>query len=126
MAESKLPLRKWAIAIYLHATSLKSVSSMKLHRDLKITQKSAWFLGHRIREALSTPGGIFNGPVEVGEAHFGGREKNKPLRKRKKLGRGAVGKTTVVGAKDRKSGKVQARVIDTPGGRILRGFVMIP
>ena len=71
MAESKLPLRKWAIAIYLHATSLKSVSSMKLHRDLNITQKSAWFLGHRIREAFSTPGGLFNGPVEVDEAHFG-------------------------------------------------------
>ena len=122
MAESKLPLRKWAIAIYLHATSLKSVSSMKLHRDLNITQKSAWFLGHRIREALSTPGGFFGRPVEVDEAHFGGKERNKPLRKRKKLGRGPVGKTTVVGAKDRKTGKVKAKVV-TPGGRILRGFV---
>ena len=50
MAHTKIPLRKWAIAIYLELTSLKSISSMKLHRDLGISQKSAWFMLHRIRE----------------------------------------------------------------------------
>ena len=51
LANSKIPLRKWAIAIYLCLTSLKSVSSMKLHRDLNVSQKTAWFMLHRIREA---------------------------------------------------------------------------
>ena len=47
---SNIPLHKWAIAFYLYATNLKGVSSMKLHRDLGITQKSAWYMAHRIRE----------------------------------------------------------------------------
>ncbi len=51
IARSHIPLRKWAIAIYLCLTSLKSVSSMKLHRDLEISKKSAWFMLHRLREA---------------------------------------------------------------------------
>ena len=51
MANSKIPLRKWAIAIYNCLTSLKSVSSMKLHRDLRVSQPTAWFMLHRIREA---------------------------------------------------------------------------
>ena len=51
MARSNVPLRKWAIAIYLCLTSLKSVSSMKLHRDIGVSQSAAWFMLHRIREA---------------------------------------------------------------------------
>ena len=50
MAQSPIPLQKWAYAIYLDVTSLKGVSSMKLHRDLGITQKTAWFMQQRIRE----------------------------------------------------------------------------
>ena len=49
---SKVPLRKWAIAIYLCLTSLKSVSSMKLHRDINVSQKAAWFMLHRIPGCL--------------------------------------------------------------------------
>lgn len=59
IASSKVPLRKWAIAIYLETTSLKGVASMKLHRDLGVTQTTAWFMLHRIREAfaaLADPG----------------------------------------------------------------------
>ena len=67
MAESKVPLRKWAFGIHLCATSPKGVSSMRLHRDLNITQKSAWFMAHRIREASDAEGGSFAGPVEVDE-----------------------------------------------------------
>ena len=48
-----MPLQKWAFAIYLDTTSLKSVSSMKLHRDIGVTQKTAWFMLHRIRETWS-------------------------------------------------------------------------
>ena len=77
MQRSKIPLRKWAIAIYLCLTSLKSVSSMKLRRDIGVSQKTAWFMLHRIREAwaLETPGD-FDGPVEAHEAFFGGKVKN--------------------------------------------------
>ena len=65
LASSNLPLRKWAIAIYLCLTSLNSVSSMKLHRDLGISQKSAWFMLHRIREAWMPKGDgtPYGGPV---------------------------------------------------------------
>ena len=106
LASSNIPLRKWAIAIYLCLTSLKSVSSMKLHRDLKISQKSAWFMLHRIREAWMPKSGgkPYDGPVEVDETYMGGKRRNMSNARRKELadtGRGAVGKTAVVGAKDR-------------------------
>ena len=52
MQDSKLPLSKWALAFYLCTTNLKGVSSMKLHRDLEMTQKTAWYLAMRIRETL--------------------------------------------------------------------------
>ena len=96
LASSNIPLRKWAIAIYLCLTSLKSVSSMKLHRDLKISQKSAWFMLHRIREAWMPKAGggkPYDGPVEVDETYMGGKRKNMSNAKRKELagtGRGAL------------------------------------
>ena len=51
LACSNIPLRKWAIAVHLCLTSLESVSSIQLHRDLNVSQKTAWFMLHRIREA---------------------------------------------------------------------------
>ena len=56
MEKSPLPLRKWAMALYLHMTSLKEVSSMKLHRDIGVTQKTAWFMLQRIRKAWDSRG----------------------------------------------------------------------
>ena len=66
---SKLGYKIWAIAIYLMATSLKGVSSMKLHRDLEITQKSAWHIMHRLRTTFESDGvGLpFIGPLEADE-----------------------------------------------------------
>ena len=73
---SNLPLRIWVWAIYLEMTNLKGVSSMKVHRDLGITQKTAWHLQHRIRTAFLREFEQFTGPVEVDETYIGGLEKN--------------------------------------------------
>ena len=125
MESSKVPLRKWAIAIYLCLTSLKSVSSMKLHRDIGVSQPTAWFMLHRIREAWGeADGDHLDGPAEVDETYMGGKRENMPLAKRKTLtGRGAVGKTAVVGVKDRDSGEVRAEVVERTDSAALKGFV---
>jgi len=126
MEGSNIPYRKWAIAIYLFTTSLKGVSSMKLHRDLKISQKSAWYMLHRIREVYETDNPLYNGPVEVDETYIGGKRKNMSNRKRKALrdtGRGAVGKTAVVGMKDRETNEVTATVVENTDADTLQGLV---
>ena len=127
MAHTKIPLRKWAVAIYLELTSLKSISSMKLHRDLDISQKSAWFMLHRIRETWSIESDNnmpFSGPVEVDETYMGGKRRNMSSTKRKTLeGRGTSGKTAVLGAKDRASNQVSAAVVESTDKETLQGFV---
>ncbi len=125
MEKSRLPLRKWVFAVYLYVTSLKGVSSMKLHRDLKITQKTAWYMLHRLREAWDESGlEAMLGPVEVDETYIGGKRKNMPKAKRKLLtGRGAVGKTAVIGAKDRAANQVSARPVASTDKKTLQGFV---
>ena len=123
MQSSKLGYQDWLFAIYLVHTSLKGVSSMKLHRDLGITQKSAWHMAHRIRKALQS-GGLFAGPVEVDETYMGGKRKNMPKHVREELtGRGAVGKAAVVGAKDRDSNQVAAKAVADTTSDTLQGFV---
>ncbi len=129
MANSKVPLRKWAIAIYLCLTSLKSVASMKLSRDIGVSQPTAWFMLHRIREAWAGGSGEggYSGPVEVDESYFGGRRRNMSNAKRKTLadtGRGPVGKVAVVGAKDRASNQVAAKVVPNTDVKTLQGFVL--
>ena len=125
LARSNVPLRKWAIAIYLCLTSLKSVSSMKLSRDIEVKQSTAWFMLHRIREAWAADDDDqFDGPVEVDEVYMGGLRENMPLSKRKKLkGRGPVGKTVVVGVKDRETNEVRAEVVERTDGATLKGFI---
>ena len=123
MESSKLGYQTWAIAIYLFATNLKGVSSMKLHRDLEIAQKNAWFLAHRIRKAYESRGDFFAGPVEVDETYIGGKEGNKHAKDKLNAGRGAVGKTAVVGARDRDTNRVDAEVAAATDGKTLKEFV---
>ena len=131
MARSNVPLRKWAIAIYLCLTSLKSVSSMKLHRDICVTQRTAWFMLHRIRQAWAEGDDTdpFDGSVEVDETYMGGKRANMSNAQRKALaeaevGRGPVGKVAVVGIKDRETKNVRARVVANTDKATLQGFVV--
>ncbi len=121
---SKVSLRKWVWAIYLHLTSLKGVSSMKLHRDIGVSQPTAWYMLQRIRKAFEDDNDPpFGGPIEVDESYFGGKEGNKHESKKLHAGRGTVGKTAVVGAKDRATGKVKAEVIESADQATVNAFV---
>ena len=99
MEDSPLPLGTWLIGIWLEANAKNSVSSYEVHRALGITQKTAWFMQHRIRLAMQN-GDFFQkltGEVEVDETFIGGKARNMHAGKRKAKGRGAAGKAVVMG-----------------------------
>ena len=115
-------------AIYLEMTSLKGVSSMKLHRDIGVTQKTAWFMLNRIREVWANESSRrFAGPVETDSTVIGGKRKNMSLSKRKALRESGAGwmegKSVVAGVKDRGTNQVAANVVRGSDTLSLRGFV---
>jgi transposase-like protein len=108
--DTKLPLRKWFMAMWMITNHPKGIASTTLAKDLKITQKTAWFVLHRIRHAARTRS--FNmplkGKIEIDETYVGGKAKN---RHRADRGKGKVAQTAVIGAVER-DGDAVARVLD--------------
>jgi transposase-like protein len=111
---SNISLDKWICGIWLIVNAKNGISSYEIHRSIGITQKSAWFMMHRIRVAMQTGSFVkFSGEVEVDETFIGGKAKNMHKAKREAIiqGRGSVGKTAVMGMLERK-GRVLAKVIE--------------
>jgi len=123
--DSHLPLRKWFIATYLICESKKGMSALQLKRTLGVAYKTAWYLCHRIREAVKDADtSLLDGTVEVDETYVGGKAKNmhKDVRARKIQGRGASGKAMVLGAIER-GGQVRLDSGLTASRATLKAFI---
>ncbi len=119
---SHVPLQKWVYAMYLVVTARKGVSSLQLSKEIGVTQKTAWFMLGRIREACGDDLKKLRGTVEVDEIYVGGKEKNKHESKKLKAGRGPVGKQAVLGIRER-GGKSVAMPVESSSKDLLQAKI---
>ena len=111
MHSSKTDTRNWMIAIYYYMTGRKGISAMQLSKELGVQYRTAWHMGHRIREACKEGSDfILSKIVEMDATYIGGKEDNKHASKKLKAGRGTVGKQPVLGMRER-GGKVKAEAV---------------
>jgi len=123
LARARVALRQWVFALYLETTHVKGIASMKLHRGLGVTPKTAGFMLHRIREAWTNVTVELDGSVEIDEACIGGLERNRHEGKKRKAGRGGVGKARVVAMRERDTDTVVATVVASLSKKTLQGLV---
>lgn len=122
---SHVPLHKWLYAMYLLVTARKGISSLQLSKEIGVTQKTAWFILHRLREACGKELTKLQGIVEIDETYVGGREANKHEGKKLKAGRGTVGKTPVLGMRERgKGGKTLAMTLSATDAQTIQDAIV--